>query len=217
MVGTRLSGSPAGQVITSLQRMGKASVKDLEQALGVTATAVRQQLTGLMAEGYVQQEVERGGRGRPRHLYSLTSAGRALFPRHVDEFTSSLLRELLVSEGPAKVQQLLGRMSRRLAEPYARGLAGLAPEERAAALTELLKSKGILAEVRLQPEGIIFREYTCPYPELARECRAICEMEGEMISHVLRQPVELVACTLDGHHGCEFRVSQEPKAVSDKP
>jgi DeoR family suf operon transcriptional repressor len=206
MIPNQLAGSPAGQVLSILQRQGEATIKDLEVALGVTATAVRQQIAGLLADGYILQEIERAGRGRPKHVYSLTPKGRALFPHHYDEFTNSLLREILVSEGAAKVQELLGRMSLRLAEPYERQLAGLTSAERAFKLTELLNAKGILAEVEFQPDGIVFREYTCPYYELAREHRAICDMEGNMIAHAVKQSVELVACTLDGHHGCQFKI-----------
>lgn len=206
MIPSTMTGSPAGQVLSVLQRLGQASIRDLEEALGVTATAVRQQITSLLADGYVQQETERAGRGRPRHVYSLTPRGRALFPHYYDEFTNSLLREILLSEGPEKVQQLLGRMSRRLAEQYERELAGLPPAERAARLTEMLNAKGILAEIRYEDDGMVFHEYTCPYYELARVHRGICDMEEEMLSHVVKQPVELVACTLDGHHGCRFRI-----------
>jgi predicted ArsR family transcriptional regulator len=206
MIQKQLAGSPAGEVLTFLQRKGTATVKELEAALGVTATAVRQQIAGLLADGYIQQEIERAGRGRPKHVYSLTPKGRALFPHHYDEFTNSLLREILVSEGPQKVQELLGRMSRRLAEQYERQLVGLPPTERAAKLTELLNAKGILAEVTFQPDGIVFYEYTCPYYELARVHRAICDMEEEMLAYAVKQPVELVACTLDGHHGCQFKI-----------
>ena len=206
MIPSQLAGRPAEQVLSILQRQGAATVKDLGDALGVTATAVRQQVAGLLADGYIQQEIERAGRGRPRHLYSLTPKGRALFPHHYDEFTNSLLREIIITEGPGKVQELLGRMSRRLAEPYERHLAGLSPAERAAKLTELLNAKGILAEVTFNGDGILFHEYTCPYYELARVHRAICDMEEEMLAHAVRQPVELVACTLDGHHGCQFRI-----------
>jgi predicted ArsR family transcriptional regulator len=206
MIQKQLAGSPAGEVLTFLQRKGAATVKELEAALGVTATAVRQQIASLLADDYIQQEIERAGRGRPKHVYSLTPKGRALFPHHYDEFTNSLLREILVSEGPQKVQELLGRMSRRLAEQYERQLVGLPPVERAAKLTELLNAKGILAEVTFQPDGIVFYEYTCPYYELARVHRAICDMEEEMLAYAVKQPVELVACTLDGHHGCQFKI-----------
>ncbi len=201
-----INDSPAGQVLSVLQRHGAVTIKDLEANLGVTATAVRQQVAGLLADGYIRQEVERAGRGRPKHVYSLTPKGRALFPHHYDEFTNSLLREILASEGPGKVQELLGRMGRRMAAQYEKHLTGLSASERAAKLTELLNAKGILAEVRFEPDGIVFHEYNCPYYELARENRAICGMEEDMIAHAVKQPVELVSCILDGHHGCQFKI-----------
>ena len=213
MVSTHLNSSPAGQVLTILQRRGKSTVKGLEEALGVTANAVRQQITSLVAEGYVRREVERNGRGRPRHVYSLTAAGRTLFPHHYDEFTNGLLREIVISEGPQKVEELLARIGRRLAAQYEGEIAGLATIERTERLTELLNAKGILAEMRLQPDGIEFHEYTCPYYELALQHRAICDMEEGMISQVVRQPVELVACTLDGNHGCQFRIKPDSEEI----
>ena len=57
MIPTVLTGSPAGQVLSILQRQGSVSIKELEVGLGVTATAVRQQITGLLADGYIQQEL----------------------------------------------------------------------------------------------------------------------------------------------------------------
>jgi DeoR family transcriptional regulator, suf operon transcriptional repressor len=215
-VSTQLNSSPAGQVLTILQRSGKSTVKELERALGVTANAVRQQVTSLVAEGYVQLEVERSGRGRPKHVYSLTAAGRMVFPHHYDEFTNGLLREILISDGSQKVEELLGRMGRRLAAQYEGELAGLATIERTARLVELLNAKGILVEMRLQPDGIEFHEYTCPYYELARQHRAICDMEEGMIAQAVKQSVELVACTLDGNHGCQFRIKSDPDEVITK-
>jgi DeoR family suf operon transcriptional repressor len=212
-VSTQLNDSPAGQVLSILQRRGRATVRELEQALGVTANAVRQQLTSLMAEGYIQQGVERTGRGRPRHVYSLAAAGRTMFAQHYDEFTNGLLREILISDGSQKVDELLVRMGRRLAAQYETDLAGLPTLQRTARLTELLNAKGILAEMRLQPDGIVFHEYTCPYYDLAREYRAICSMEEGMLAQAVRQPVELVACTLDGNHGCLFRIRPDSDEI----
>lgn len=206
MIQKPLRGSPAGEVLMLLQRKGAVTVKELEDAMGVTATAVRQQLNVLLAEDFIEQRAENIGRGRPKHIYSLTAKGRALFPHQYDEFTNSLLREILLVEGPGKVEELLGRMSRRMAEQYSQQIAARLPEERAQALIELLNAKGIMAEIQFVPDGIVFREYTCPYYELAREHRAICDMEQDMIGQVINQPVELVACTLDGHHGCHFKI-----------
>jgi predicted ArsR family transcriptional regulator len=95
-----------------------------------------------------------------------------------------------------------------LAEQYAKQMGGQEPAERARELIELLNAKGIVAEVQVEDNAIRFQEYNCPYYELAREYRAICDMEIGMISQVLRQPVELIACTLDGHHGCQFKIDK---------
>ncbi len=206
MIQRQLTASPAGEVLTHLQRRGAATVKELEVALGVTATAVRQQLMSLMADAFIEQRTVNGGRGRPKHVYSLTDRGRALFPHHYDEFTNTLLREILLVEGPAKVQELLERLSRRMADHYAQQIGASLPAERALALTELLNAKGILAELQFEPDGMVFHEYTCPYYELAREHRAICEMEQGMLEQIINKPVSLVSCTLDGHHGCQFRI-----------
>ena len=206
MIQKQLTGSPAGEVLTLLQRKGPGTVRELEDAMEVTATAVRQQLNVLLAEGFIEQRTENVGRGRPKHVYSLTAKGRALFPHHYDEFTNSLLREILLVEGPGKVEELLGRMSLRMAEQYSKQIVSLLPQERAQALTELLNAKGIMAEVEVEPGGIFFREYNCPYYELARQYRAICDMEQGMIAQVVNQPVELMSCSLDGHHGCQFKI-----------
>ena len=60
-------------------------------------------------------------------------------------------------------------MGQRMAAQYEGQLAGLSSNERATKLTELLNAKGILAEVKFGPDGIVFHEYSCPYYELARE------------------------------------------------
>ena len=45
--GIRLEQSPAGQILRLLQQHGALSIKAIETALGVTTTAVRQQLMAL--------------------------------------------------------------------------------------------------------------------------------------------------------------------------
>ena len=209
MIQKRLMGSPGGAVLVLLQRKGPLTIKELEAALGVTATAVRQQVTALLADEYVEQREEHSGRGRPRHVYSLTTRGRDLFPQYYDELTHTLLREILITEGPQKVQLLLARMAQRMAEQYAGQIDSQLPAERAQELTVLLNAKGILAEVEVHPDGTSLREYNCPYYQLAQEYRAICDMEQGMIAQVLQQPVALVGCILDGHHGCQFKIEQE--------
>ena len=51
------------------------TISALVAEMGVTATAVRQRLQRLMAEGLIERQTENKGRGRPNHRYSLTEKG----------------------------------------------------------------------------------------------------------------------------------------------
>ena len=207
MIPPPLTGSPAGQVLSILQRHGAVTIKDLETGLGVTATAVRQQIAGLLADGYIQQEIERTGRGRPKHVYSLTPKGRSLFPHHYDEFTNSLLREILISEGPTKVQELLGRMG------------SVWPPSTSASSPAFIQRTRDETDRTPQRQGhpgrgeVRARRHRFPrvqLPVLRAGPREPChlDMEEDMIARAVQQPVELVSCTLDGHHGCQFKIKR---------
>ena len=87
---TRLDKSPAGQILKLLQQQGALSIKDIEVALGVTTNAVRQQITALLAEGFVTATTVREKRGRPHAIYSLTDNGQALFARGYADLVSAV-------------------------------------------------------------------------------------------------------------------------------
>ena len=54
---------------------GPLGVVELAEAVNVTPTAIRQRLVRLLAQNLIEREVERCGRGRPRHRYRLTTKG----------------------------------------------------------------------------------------------------------------------------------------------
>src|SRR3954465_5639547 len=68
-------------ILFALKKRGQARADELAAHLGITPSAVRQHLTGLLADGLVTFEEQRGGPGRPKHVYRLTPTADALFPR----------------------------------------------------------------------------------------------------------------------------------------
>ena len=62
-------------VLDLLRERDSLGVSQLAEELAVTATAVRQRLSRLMAQGYVARHAEKAGRGRPSHRYRLTKDG----------------------------------------------------------------------------------------------------------------------------------------------
>ena len=85
------------------------------------------------------------------------------------------------------------------------------PEERLHELAELLGHRGIPAEVEEHDGRLALRLLSCPYYELAKKDRTICEMEKQMISSVAGAHVHLHHCQLDDKTdndagcGCEYQ------------
>jgi predicted ArsR family transcriptional regulator len=209
--------SPAWQIVEYLQRNGAATIKDLEEMLGITTTAVRQHLSTLQAGGYVARRTVHAGVGRPHHTYSVTENVRELFACHCDDLALTLLEEMFQMEGPQKVAALLERVGGRLANRYAGAVKSSVLRKRVEEMASVLDRQGVLTDVDARDdETVTLRTYNCPYHELAQEHREICTMDQEMMQQVLGSDVILSACIMDGDSGCTFVVSTK-QAISLEP
>ena len=182
-------------------------IKDLRRELGMSDTAVRQQLRSLRADGLIQaSRQETQGPGRPGRQYELSDEARRLFARYSEDLVLNLYAELLADQGPEVVRSLLDRVGQRLARQYAREVSGDLLHDKVRSLAMVLDARGIMSEVSQEAELIVLHEFSCPYHELASAHREICDMEKNMIAQVLDADVELSNCMMDGHNGCSFVV-----------
>jgi len=201
--------SPLWQIIEHLQRRGSATIKELENLLGVTTTAVRQHLNTLQAEGYIERRSVHAGVGRPHHAYFTTAKVQELFACHCDDLALTLLEEVFHLEGEARTAELLDRVGTRLAGKYVSAVRGSMLRERVDELARALNGNGILADAVFADSDVIaLRTYNCPFHELAQEHREICEMDRSMLQKVLGSDVQLSQCMLEGHAGCTFIVQR---------
>ena len=196
--------SPAGKILDYLQRHGEATVKDLEELLGISTTAVREHLTHLQAKDLVTTRLVRNGPGRPHAVYFLTPEAQSLFPKEYDTLTNMLLREIANQDGPARLQLLLDAVGARLAEEYRDQVAGDGVEERLAALRAALERRGIPIEI--QPSGDSFRLFACPYLDVMQEHAGVCAMERRMVEQVLGEQIVLEGTIREGRRSCHFTV-----------
>jgi DeoR family transcriptional regulator, suf operon transcriptional repressor len=204
----QIDKSPAGQILKLLQQRGTLSIKDIEAALGVTATAVRQQLTSLRAEDLVVSKTVREKRGRPHAVYGLTDKGQALFAQGYENLALVMLEEMLELAEPALAKQLLHRVSVRLGQHYAQEMRGAEVVDRLQELVGRLQEHGIISQVDEEDGVFMLTEYGCPYYGVARQHREICDMEIEAMEQALGAEVTLCQSQLDGHHGCQFQVKK---------
>jgi predicted ArsR family transcriptional regulator len=168
----------------------------------VTATAVRQRLVRLLAQGYIERTIERAGRGRPGHRYSLTEKGRRKTGANFADLAVALWDEIRSIKDVEVRRGLFARLSRRMAEMYADQIEGETIHEKMQAVSALFADKEIPFSVTGEGELPVLTALGCPYPELAEQDRGICAVERMMFSELLGEDVRLTHCRLDGEASC---------------
>lgn len=197
-------GPADSALLDLLRRHAALSIADLAEHLGVTATAVRQRLNRLMAQGLVRRTVLREGRGRPRHEYELTGLGRKSAGANFADLAIVLWNELREVADPQVRQGLLQRIAAKLVELYADQVTGDTVEARLESVAALLSARRIPFEVEQRQQLPVLKALSCPYPDLAEQDRAICAMERLLFSHLAGVSLKLDECRLDGQSCCTF-------------
>jgi len=195
------------QFLSRLHRLGDASISELCEALGVTATAIRGRLDRLEGTGLIRRESVHAGRGRPHYRYTLTEQGlRELGDNYAD--LALLLWEQMNRIQPAEIRgRVLSDLRAALVQRYRRSVTAESFGGRLAQLRDALSERGFDVELGDPSAGHdlpILRENNCPYHDLASRDATICDLEQAVFSEVIGTDMELTSCCQDGHHCCEF-------------
>lgn len=202
-----LSESSDKTMIDVLRRNGAVTISALVAEMGVTATAVRQRLQRLMADGLIERQAENKGRGRPNHRYSLTEKGERSAGTNFADMAGVLWDEIKSVADPEIRRGLLKRIAGRLADRYRSEVDGQTLGERMSELAEVMGERKIPFRVDQTGALPVLSALACPYPELAMRDRSVCTMEKMMLSEVLGENVRLSECRLDGGTCCTFTPS----------
>lgn len=204
------------ELIEFLRRHGTATIQDLVDFAGVTATAVRMRLVRLMQLGLVDRETERAGRGRPSHRYSLSPLGHRSGGNNYEDLATVLWSEIRSVKDPAVRVGLLKRIVGRMAELYGERIEGSTLQERMQSLVELMNQREIPFEVVPTEEGQlpVLKALSCPFPGLAEQDRSICSLEKMLFAEILGDGLKLTDCRLDSkNHYCTFEMQEQVPAV----
>ncbi len=182
------------------------SIGELTESLGVTATAVRQRLERLLAQGFIErQKVAGGGRGRPTYNYCLTPAGFKRAGADATDLAEAMWLEILSIESPNIRERLIDGVARRLGRQLAVRESNAA--DPAAAGHRVAASLQSREYPTCQAHGgAVIGLEACPFPILtdAADDRQMCRLEEKMLSEALGEPVRLTSCRLDGDACCHF-------------
>jgi predicted ArsR family transcriptional regulator len=191
-------------IVDLLRKHPSMTIIDLASSLEVTATAVRQRLNRLMAQGYIERSATKAGRGRPSHYYALTGKGRRKAGSNFGDLAVALWKEVVAIQDPAVRRVLIQRVSERLADAYAERVEGLSVEQRMEQLARLFRERRVSFAVDKEAGKPQLRAVSCPYPDLADRDRHICAMERQLLTRLLGTRLLQRQCRLDGDACCCF-------------
>lgn len=187
MLNPLLSGTKAD--LLSLLMKEELSILQLAERLGMSGAAVRQHLQPLEAMGLVAHRKVITQPSRPSHLYRLTEAGKALFPRRHDLLLTEMIEVLLERGGQDALLDIVQEAARRLARPQRERLAGADPQTRWADALQWLEAQlAWHADAREEPDGtrrIVIHQ--CPFREASQAHPEIC---GTFFSTLIAQLYE---------------------------
>ena len=198
-----------------LHKMCGGTIQEICDAVGVTATAIRQRLARLEGHGLVVRELVRAGRGRPHHVYRVSDEGLRHLGENYRELALGLWRAMHQIADPTVKSAILDNVREGLVREYGRiSVSGSLPD-RMQQLRDQLNDHGFDVEFDGAGQLPVLRENSCPYQDLATIDQTICEMEVDVFRQILNADVELTQCCLEGHGPCEFQVQESLR--SDAP
>lgn len=195
-------------------------VGDLAEALGVTATAVRQRLDRLMRDGIVARDLVGPGtgggtgnrpRGRPAFGYRLTEKGRRTGGDNFRDLAMVLWREVRGVGAPEVRRGLVSRIGSAMARLYRDRVTGATVSDRLDEAAQIMQQRQIACAIEpadlASGKPAVLTTHVCPYPELAEGDRGICAAERLMLQELVGAQVTLDSCRLDGAECCRFTVT----------
>lgn len=195
-----------------LRKRGALSVAQMARETQVTATAVRQRLTRLLAGGEIERTTEKSGRGRPVHRYEITEKGRRKSGNNFGDLAIALWQEVRQIKDPEIRRGLLSRISSRLAGSYSGEVRGTNLQEKMESLAKAFSDRRMPFEVDYSKDLPMLAAAACPYPDLAEQDRSICSIEKMMFSELLGENLHLSNCRLDGGGCCTFEPTPARRA-----
>lgn len=210
-------------ILAIIKREGRRSIDQLAAELEVSYEAVRQQLSQLLGDGWVDKQAapaaaaKRRPVGRPKSLYRLTAAGDHLFPKRYGGLSIALLDAVTARHGGEGLREILGDLADRRVAEWLPEVEGLDLDARLEHVRGIYFDDDPHMSVERAPGGERrLVERNCPFLDVASQRPALCSLTVAVLSRMLGRRVVRAERLQDGDGRCSFLVTEEP-ADADEP
>lgn len=183
------------------------TVEEIAVAIGVSKVSIRRHLDLLRKDGLVAFEIKRHDRGRPGHVYYLTSKAELLFPTGYNTFALNLLKQVTLQYGARAVTVVLGGQADELIALLKPQLEGLAFDAKVKKFSRLINERGYDVVIRkLQDGSYLVKQQNCPMIAVATSYNQICQEELRVYQEVLGAEVLRDCLISAGAQSCDYRI-----------
>jgi predicted ArsR family transcriptional regulator len=180
------------------------TIDELAQAVGLTRTAVRGQVTVLMSRGLVEPVGARKGSSKPARLFALSREAEQRLSRAYVPVLVQLMVQLARRMTPAQLQDLIQEVGRGLGGQHrATGTLG----ERVVGANRLLHSLGGLTSVIEEGPRFVILGEGCPLSAATAEVPEACAIINSLLAEVIGQPVK-TCCERYDRRRCCFEIAR---------
>ncbi|MBI5876880.1 MAG: winged helix-turn-helix transcriptional regulator [Chloroflexi bacterium] len=194
------------EILRIINEHPNTTVNDIAESLGLAPISVRYHLNLLERDGLIAIKKVRGTVGRPFNTYSITTIGREQLPHSYDVLAERLLSEVKQFATPDQVEKIFQGMAETITADSQRQLAGASVQQKIDKLVLLLGAEGFLVRYEDVNGEYLLKEYNCPYQRVRQIHPEICQLDKQIITSIMRRPVELNTCIADGDECCTYHV-----------
>jgi DeoR family suf operon transcriptional repressor len=209
------TGSTRWLVLKALRTLGKATITELSDVVGVAGVTIRHHLTSLQAEGLIDVEAERRSVGRPVHIYRLSRDAERFFPQAYHLLVDGLLDQVKDQLPADAVDQLIDGLADSLTSDLRASLAGQPEGVRREILLGWLDEQGMTAHWQDGDDGLQLVRYHCPYYDIGARHPEVCRIELSVVGSVLGAEAVRSTCMQHGDSACTLVVSQEENETGE--
>ena len=198
--------SPRAEILSILKLHGPLSASEIANKFGTGVSAVRPHLERLAADEFVEIEVIRGGRGRPRYEYALTERAEHEFPNDYESLAVDLFNGAAQIGGDEMLSRLFDLREESmysLLKPHvdAKNLEGKLKQ-----INGILNQHGYMSSIQREADGFALYAQNCPVPAISDHSTMPCQCEKNVLERLLDIEVTAEEIGYDASRPCKFKV-----------
>jgi predicted ArsR family transcriptional regulator len=203
----QLLDSTRGRIVELLRGSGRTA-DEVASKLGLTASAIRAQMSAMERDGVVRRAGRRPGTTRPSHLFELTPEVEQLLSSAYIPLLTNLVQVFADALPPENLETLLRQTGKNLAVELLRG--NPTPEDMTSRVTmasEILNEQlGALTRVEKNGKYVI-HGLGCPLAALTGKHPGVCLAIESLVSELVGAPVH-ECCDRTDRPRCCFEISK---------